>query len=139
MKFEFDEWATLHKVDPEAFEVRRSATLERLLQSVDEESRHALEQTLFRAEMVRKRSKSPLQGAIEASNLMWESFGKLRDKVNELESLAQTTSVKKNTLRLVTDELSGKEQLSTQFEQIQNSQADAHLPSARVFQFPAKR
>lgn len=137
MKFEFDEWATLHKVDPDAFEVRRSATLERLLQSVDEESRHALEQTLFRADMVRRRSKSPLQGAIEASNLMWESFGKLREKVNELEEITRSNHPARSTLKLVT----GKPEQSAAFEEevAPSAQSASATTSARVLQFPAKR
>ena len=138
MKFEFDEWATLHKVDPEAFEARRSTTLERLLQSVDDDSRLALEQTLFRAEMLLRRSKRQHQGAIEASNLMWESFGKLRAKANELEAITRTSITKgKNTLKLVTgDQL---QVVGQEDDAIGTGSTSLNSKSARVFQFPAKR
>ncbi|MDX1670182.1 MAG: hypothetical protein R3194_12240, partial [Limnobacter sp.] len=52
----------------------------------------------------RRKAKSPLQGAIEASNLMWESFGKLREQINALEaSLAdhERQAEQTNTLKLI--------------------------------------
>jgi len=79
--FDFKEWADLYQVDPVAFEQRREAVLEGYVATVDTENRLALEQTLFKIRMVRQRSKSPLQSALESSKLMWESFGKLREHV----------------------------------------------------------
>ena len=106
IQFEFEDWANLYKTDPEAFEMRRGAALEAYIQQAPEENRQRLEQTLFRIEMARKTSKSPLQAAINASKLMWESYGKLRDQVEEVavEVKSYQGSVdqfKTNTLKLV--------------------------------------
>ena len=99
--FDFKEWADLYQVDPVAFEQRREAVLEGYVASVDPEHRLALEQTLFKIRMIRQRSKSPLQSAMESSKLMWESFGKLREQVQKLEQELSPAPLKQNGLRLV--------------------------------------
>lgn len=101
MDFNFKEWSDLYEVDPEAYERRRGAVLEHFIQSAEPERRLALEQTLFRIEMSRKRSKTPLKTALEASNLMWESFGKLREQLNLLQEATRDTALPSNSLRLV--------------------------------------
>lgn len=99
--FDFKEWADLYQVDPVAFEQRREAVLEGYIASVDPERRLSLEQTLFRIRMIRQRSKSPLQSAMESSRLMWESFGKLREQVQALEQEMSPAPLKQNSLRLI--------------------------------------
>jgi hypothetical protein len=99
--FDFKEWADLYQVDPVAFEQRREAVLEGYVASVDPENRLALEQTLFKIRMIRQRSKSPLQSALESSKLMWESFGKLREQVQKLEHELNPAPLKQNGLRLI--------------------------------------
>ncbi|WP_306482090.1 DUF3135 domain-containing protein [Limnobacter sp.] len=99
--FDFKEWADLYQVDPAAFEQRREAVLEGYVASVDPEHRLALEQTLFKIRMIRQRSKSPLQSAMESSKLMWESFGKLREQVQKLEQELSPAPLKQNGLRLI--------------------------------------
>lgn len=99
--FDFNEWSNLYKVDPAAFEQRRDVTLEEALKRTScPETRLSLEQTLFRIRMVRQRSKSPLQSAMEASKLMWESFAKLKAHVEQLQELAQAP-LSTNGLRLI--------------------------------------
>lgn len=100
-QFDFKEWADLYKVDPVAFEQRREAVLEGYVASVEPENRLALEQTLFKIRMIRQRSKSPLQSAMESSKLMWESFGKLREQVQKLEQELNPAPLKQNGLRLI--------------------------------------
>lgn len=100
--FNFEEWAALNAVDPEAFEIKREAALRQVINSrEDDESRKLLEQTLFRIDMTRQKAKSPLQAALLASNLMWDSFGKLQEKINELESEFQASDLPRNGLRLI--------------------------------------
>lgn len=101
MDFNFKEWSDLYEVDPEAYERRRGAVLEHFIQSAEPERRLALEQTLFRIEMSRKRAKTPLKTALEASNMMWESFGKLREQLDLLQEATRATTLPSNTLRLV--------------------------------------
>jgi hypothetical protein len=129
--FDFKEWADLYQVDPDAFEQRREAVLEGYVASVDPEARQALEQTLFRIRMIRQRSKSPLQAAMESSKLMWESFGKLREQVEILERELSPAPLKQNGLRLVNANTTAQENMSAVED---NSPAQ---PSARVIPFTA--
>ena len=99
--FDFKEWADLYQADPEAFDARREAVLQNFVDNANPESRHSLEQTLFRIKMIRQRSKSPLQSAIESSKLMWESFGKLREEVQHLEAQLDPQPLPSNGLRLI--------------------------------------
>lgn len=66
--------------------------------------------------MTRKRAKSPLKAAMDASSLMWESFGKMTEKMdslNEEVNLALSAqsgfqAQAKNTLRLIQKSRSGQ-------------------------------
>lgn len=129
--FDFKEWADLYQVDPVAFEQRREAVLEGFVASADPEARQALEQTLFRIRMIRQRSKSPLQAAMESSKLMWESFGKLREQVEILEQELSPAPLKQNGLRLVDTNT------TAQAETSESDDSTPVQPSARVIPFTA--
>lgn len=132
--FDFNEWATLYAVDPAAFEAKKEAVLSRLVQQCDVDSQLSLEQTLFRIRMTSKRAKSPLQAAMESSKLMWESFGKLREKLDELNShlgpSAQASGP--NSLRLV-----GMDNHSEQAMRQVAKQTESPVRRATVLEFRA--
>ncbi|EDM84125.1 MULTISPECIES: DUF3135 domain-containing protein [unclassified Limnobacter] len=128
--FDFKEWADLYQVDPAAFEQRREAVLEGYVASVDPEHRLALEQTLFKIRMIRQRSKSPLQSAMESSKLMWESFGKLREQVQKLEQELSPAPLKQNGLRLIDSNFTTDVETS-----VEQSEPAANL--ARIIPFTA--
>lgn len=128
--FDFKEWADLYQVDPAAFEQRREAVLEGYVASVDPEHRLALEQTLFKIRMIRQRSKSPLQSAMESSKLMWESFGKLREQVQKLELELSPAPLKQNGLRLIDSNFTTDVETS-----VEQSEPAANL--ARIIPFTA--
>ncbi|BET26067.1 uncharacterized protein DUF3135 [Limnobacter thiooxidans] len=132
--FDFKEWADLYQVDPVAFEQRREAVLEGYVASVDPEARQALEQTLFRIRMIRQRSKSPLQAAMESSKLMWESFGKLREQVEILEKELSPAPLKQNGLRLV--DIDAAQQTAKDLFEPKEAHSPVQ-PSARVIPFTA--
>lgn len=138
--FNFEEWAALHEADPEAFEIRREAALSEVVNRADPTSKLLLEQTLFRANMARRRAKSPLQSAMEASNLMWESFGKLREKLNELEEMAKPAGLGAGGLRLVRESDSRPEnielsEVSVSINPVSKDQASV----AQVISFPQRK
>ncbi|MCE2680894.1 MAG: DUF3135 domain-containing protein [Burkholderiales bacterium] len=87
--FDFAQWAQLHQEDPVAFDQKREEALREFIDSARPDSRLMLEQTLFTLQMHRRKAKSGLQSAIFASNLMWESFGKMRESMNEARSVFQ--------------------------------------------------
>lgn len=86
-EFDFENWSELHSSDPVEFERRREAALQEFIEQANPDSRLMLEQTLFTLQMHKQKAKSPLQSAIFASNLMWESFGKLRTTMDEARSV----------------------------------------------------
>lgn len=127
--FDFKEWSDLYQADPLAFEQRREAVLDDCVARAEPEARHSLEQTLFRIRMVRQRSKSPLQSAIESSKLMWESFGKLREQVVNLEQELSPAPLKQNGFRLVDTNM------THQADNLSQATLAPTLPSARVIPF----
>lgn len=132
--FDFKEWADLYQVDPAAFEQRREAVLEGYVASVDPEHRLALEQTLFKIRMIRQRSKSPLQSAMESSKLMWESFGKLREQVQKLEQELSPAPLRQNGLRLIDQNYTGDIEKAADTS---NDQSGPAANLARVIPFTA--
>lgn len=81
--FDFTYWTQLYQQDPVAFETKRAELLRNVIDEAPESHRHSLEQTLFKIEMTRKTAKNPLHATIKASKLMWESYAKLRDHLND--------------------------------------------------------
>jgi len=142
MDFNFKEWSDLYEVDPEAYERRRGAVLEHFIQSAEPERRLALEQTLFRIEMSRKRSKTPLKTALEASNMMWESFGKLREQLDLLQEATRETPFPANSLRLVRPDEDASSifkgaSTSTRVGQSEENSASAEsVQTGKVLRFP---
>lgn len=82
--FDFSEWANLYAQNPEEFEARREAALQAVLDKASPSSKKALEHAMFRIRMNAERSKSPLQRAMGAMGLMWESLDKLKTSSAEL-------------------------------------------------------
>ena len=80
--FVFEQWANLYKTDPDAFEKRRIDALQSLIDQADPEQQSAMGHTLFRIEMTRRVSKSPLQAALKSADLMWESYEKLQKHIS---------------------------------------------------------
>lgn len=146
MNFEFNEWKDLYVADPAAFEEKRIDALQGYIDSVEEKGRKALEQTLFRIEMTRRRSKSPLQSAIEASRLMWESFDKLKDSLEELQSAAQhyeeeakdSSRSASNTLTLVGSSSAQDEPTKLKHSSVEPTPQQPFRAAATVIQFKSR-
>lgn len=151
-QFDFQEWADLYKVDPEAFENRKEAVLRDFVSRASEPHQKSLEHTLFRIRMASARSKSPLQSALEASKLMWESFGKLREQVELLQTelnapAGKPTPGKKgsaNSLRLISGteaEQAAELPTSTRLSALDegHNQAEEQPSVAQILRFNAPR
>lgn len=134
---DFEEWSNLYKTDPEAFEKKRLETLKAFIDdnATDKASRIRLEQTLFRIEMTRKTSKNPLQSAIQASKLMWESVDKLQTNVKVLnEELEDCFNQPGNQLRLISTEPT-RPNTVTQANKSEKPTKNMSQESAQVFKF----
>jgi hypothetical protein len=81
---DFDEWAALAKSDPAAFEAKRRAAIEALIDSAPEQHRQRLRGLQFRVDMERQRASNPLSATIRISNMMWSAFGDLREALDQV-------------------------------------------------------
>jgi hypothetical protein len=100
--FDFDEWSGLAKSNPNEFEMRRIAYLERLILRVDSSRLRGLQ---WRIDNERKLSKSPLKFCLHLYTLMWDSFLDLKETSNDLvykeaESVAVNTKSLSNVISL---------------------------------------
>ena len=70
--FDFDEWKTLAKHDPNKFEQRRRERIERVILARPDHRQRRLRGLQFRIDMERRRSKSALGACIRISRMMME-------------------------------------------------------------------
>jgi hypothetical protein len=72
--FDFDEWATLARTDPEAFEARRLALIEDYLGQFPSPEQQRLRGLQFRIDMERRRARTPMAACLRLSAMMWDSL-----------------------------------------------------------------
>ncbi|MBL4794320.1 MAG: DUF3135 domain-containing protein [Pseudomonadales bacterium] len=80
---EFDELVRLAKTDPEALESLRADMCEKLILEAPADIRRRLRGLQFKIDMERERTKTPMAACIKISEMMHDSFGRLRDALNE--------------------------------------------------------
>ncbi len=86
--FDFQEWASLAKVDPQAFELRRAQYIELFLNSTGKR-RQRLEGLQFRVDATRRLAHSSPEALLAISKLMIQSLADLRDELAALELLVR--------------------------------------------------
>lgn len=70
--FDFDEWATLARSAPDAFEQRRREHVEHLISGCEDARRlHGLQ---CRIDLERMRARTALKSCLRISSMMWDSF-----------------------------------------------------------------
>lgn len=87
---DFDEWATLAKDDPQAFEKMRLAAIDEYLASVPDTHRQRLRRLQWRIDQERRLARSPMSACLRISRMMWDSLlgeGGLRDQLAGLASV----------------------------------------------------
>lgn len=84
MNFDFDEWVKLAQDDPEAFERRRKAEIEAVINAASQESQERLRGLQWKIDMERAKASTPLAALVKIQGMMWDSFHKLNDKLQEL-------------------------------------------------------
>jgi hypothetical protein len=71
--FDFDEWASLARSDPEAFERKRRAAIDGLIESAGARNRDRLRGLQWRLDQRRRRAKTPVAACIEIYHQMWDA------------------------------------------------------------------
>ncbi len=72
--FDFDEWAELARSDPQAFELKRTNTIEAVIDSAPRRNRQQLRRVQWKLDRIRETSATPLAACIRMQELMWESM-----------------------------------------------------------------
>ncbi|MBI2779584.1 MAG: DUF3135 domain-containing protein [Gammaproteobacteria bacterium] len=90
--FDFDEWMTLAKTDPEAFAVRRREAIESVLASAPEERQQRLRGLQWSIDMELQKCSNPMQGCMRLFNRMWDSVYGEKGLLNALLLLGELES-----------------------------------------------
>lgn len=88
MDFDYQEWASLAKADPEAFESRRVQYIDQFL-NTSGKHRQRLEGLQFRIDATRRLAHSSSMALLAISKLMIQSLSHLGDELTALELLAR--------------------------------------------------
>lgn len=75
---DFDTLMSMHQKDPEAFEQYRLNLLERAIAAAPPEFRPMGQHLVYRMNVARENTATPLEAALAASKLMGESFAQLQ-------------------------------------------------------------
>jgi len=84
---DFDQWASLAKTDPEAFEARRAEVIEDMIQRMPAHKQHRMRCLQWKIDQVRNQASNPLSACIKISEMMWDSLvgpGGLRDALERV-------------------------------------------------------
>ncbi len=71
--FDFEEWAELAKVDPQAFEAKREEVIAQLISKASPRVQTRLRGMQWRIDMDRRRAPNPLSSCMNIFNQMWAS------------------------------------------------------------------
>lgn len=89
MDFDPHEWVKLATENPEEFERKRLAIIEDLIGSAPPDIQDRLRGLQFRIDMERRRSGSPLGGALRIQQMMWDRFADLRMALQDLVAMQE--------------------------------------------------
>lgn len=82
---DFDDWAELARVDPEAFERRRREVIDAFIESAPERNREHLRCLQWRIDMERRRASNPVSACYRIYRMMWDSFAGERGLMSALQ------------------------------------------------------
>ena len=90
--FDFDEWATLHKNDPEAFEEKRIEWLTTCVVEAPKKYKKRLNGLMFHINSIRSIEKNPMQTCLKVSTMMMDSLNDMRTFLSDLNSTISDNS-----------------------------------------------
>lgn len=83
-EFDFDYWKTLFEDDPATFETKRKEMVEGFIQSAPTEYQQRLNGIMFQIDIVRLKTKSPIECCAEISIMMRKSLSDLSGFIGDL-------------------------------------------------------
>ena len=86
-EFPFDQWASLARQDPRAFESARRQVLQSLIESAPPAQRQRLEGLQWQIDRERELADNPMSSCFKISSLMWDKVLGKNGLVDNLEQL----------------------------------------------------
>ena len=89
--FDFDQWATLARQDPEAFERMRGHTIEQAICQAPAGKRQRLRRLQWQLDRIRQTSRTPMVACLRMNRLLWKAVigeGGLLDRLGRSPSPA---------------------------------------------------
>lgn len=80
---DFDTLMKMAVEDPAGLEDLRAKSVKAIIDSAPEGRRRSLSALQWKIDVIRQTAKTPLQACVRIQELMHESFGQLRDKLNQ--------------------------------------------------------
>ena len=90
-RFDFDHWKKLHETDPEQFEMTRRQCLDQLIADTSQRNKARMRGLIFQIDCIRERSKNPTKSCLDLLDMMWSSFYRLQQLVNDIGTSPQTS------------------------------------------------
>ena len=97
--FRFEEWASLARHDPRAFESARRQVLQSLIESAPLTQRRRLEGLQWQIDRERDRADNPMAACIKISSMMWDKVLGEDGLVDNLEQLSGAKPVREQPTR----------------------------------------
>lgn len=97
--FPFEEWASLARHDPRAFESARRHVLQSLIESAPVTQRRRLEGLQWQIDRERERADNPMASCIRISSMMWDKVLGEGGLVDNLEQLSGAKPVREQPRR----------------------------------------
>lgn len=77
--FDFNEWSSLARTDPEGFARRRLSRIQWVIERAPERSRDRLNGLQFRIDAECRLARTPLKACLRLSSMTWDSFFDLKE------------------------------------------------------------
>jgi len=84
--FDFEEWASLHKSDPEAFEAKRTDWLKTCVTDAPKKYQKRLNGLMFHVNTIRRLEKNPMQTCFKLTSMMMTSLNDMGTFFSDINS-----------------------------------------------------
>jgi len=97
--FDFDEWVTLAREDPERFERLREEKIRDMIAAVPENMRQRMQGLQWRIDRIRQTANNPMASCLRLSSMMWDSVLGEDGLVQTIEDLGKTPETRNTRAR----------------------------------------
>ena len=99
--FDFDAWAELARNNPQAFELKRTSTIEAVIDNAPDRNRQQLRRIQWKLDRIRETAATPLAACLRMQEMMWQSVLGDDGLLERLQQLPGTEKQHHNTARIL--------------------------------------